>query len=116
MAPSCATAKPARTMAVVPTTARAWARSKILSSNPFFARNSKMTQDVSNRRGRFRATLLAVGLFLLCAGLIDAGRVAAQELKAAKAATGEGHAQEWTSFYGNSQAWSYSPLAQITRD
>ena len=71
----------------------------------------------SSTRSRFHVVAMAIALFLVCAGLVDAGRVAAQELKAAKAATGESHLQaDWTSFYGSPQAQSYSPLAQITRD
>lgn len=75
-----------------------------------------MVQKSSNRVRSFRVALLAMGLFLVCAGFLDAARVAAQSLKAARAASGGGHAQNWTSFYGNDQAWSYSPLTQITRD
>ena len=71
---------------------------------------------ILSNRSKFHVAAIAVALFLVCAGLVDAGRVAAQGLKAAKAATSEGHSQEWTSFYGNPEAWSYSPLAQITRE
>ena len=76
----------------------------------------KMLDDRSQGRRRLALAAIGAGLLLLCAALAGMTRVAAQEVKAARAAGVDSHSQNWTTFFGNEQAWSYSPLAQITRD
>ena len=81
-----------------------------------------MTQQNSRnrmRRPRFPFVAAAASLLLLSAAGAGMARLAAQELKAVRSAGAAGsadHSQNWTSFFGNEMAQSYSPLAQITRD
>jgi alcohol dehydrogenase (cytochrome c) len=67
-------------------------------------------------RNRLRLAAGFLGVVLLCASLAGITRIAAPELKTVRAASVENYSQGWTTFFGNIQAWSYSPLAQITRD
>jgi len=81
--------------------------------------NSQNFRNEQPRRHRLTFAASAISLLLLCAALAGITRVAAQELKPARtagAAASADHSQNWTSFFGNEQAQSYSPLAQITRD
>jgi alcohol dehydrogenase (cytochrome c) len=53
---------------------------------------------------------------ILCMVLMCAGPMAAQELTAQRIAQAEKEPQNWLTFLGNYQGWSYSPLNQITRE
>ena len=76
-----------------------------------------MPQGFRNELGsRTRVAGVVAGFILLGATLVISPRTAAQESKTAKTGSSGSHSQNWTSFFGNDLAWSYSPLAQITRD
>ena len=76
-----------------------------------------MLRNFWNRATRSRPHFAAhfLGLLLLYAAFGGTTRVAAQQRKEGGAASVDNDSQNWTSFFGNTKAWSYSPLAQITR-
>jgi alcohol dehydrogenase (cytochrome c) len=64
-----------------------------------------------------RLRLAAVPLFLFLLGpILGATQVAAQDHKAGRAEQDDKQSQDWPTFFGNDRAWSYSPLAQITKE
>jgi alcohol dehydrogenase (cytochrome c) len=59
---------------------------------------------------------IPIHLFLFCIALVGTSRLAGQEVTAAKIEHAAKEPQNWLTFFGNYQAWSYSPLEQITRE
>ena len=65
---------------------------------------------------KFFVSLTPAGLLLACMILGAACPAAAQDATTARIAHAEKEPQNWLTFYGNYRGWSYSSLAEITRE